>query len=149
MEETTDELFPTTPDAVWALLAEVRRLVRDAIPGATETFYHGALEYGPNGSRSDRILYIAPQNGYVNLGFFFGVGTPDPTGLLEGSGKRMRHVKIKTVLAAQHLALAPLIQESWANGVKVYAQFHEARRKRREPVAERKARVWQRGRGAT
>jgi hypothetical protein len=67
----------------------------------------------------------------------FGVGTPDPTGLHEGSGKRMRHVKIRTVLAAQNPALVPLIREGWANGVKAYAQFHEARRKRREPVAER------------
>src|SRR5690348_5084951 len=137
MEETIDELFPTTSDAVRAILAEVRRLVRDAIPGATETFYHGALAYGPNSSGSDRILYIAPQNGYVNLGFFFGVGAPDPTGLLEGAGKRMRHVKIRTVLAAQNPALVPLIQEGWANGVKAYTQFHERRRKRREPLAER------------
>jgi hypothetical protein len=137
MEETIDELFPTTSDAVRATLAEVRRFVRDAVPGATETFYHGALGYGPDSSGSDRILYIAPQNGYVNLGFYFGVGAPDPTGLLEGSGGRMRHVKIRTVLAAQNPALIPLIQEGWANGVKAYAQFHETRRKRREPVAER------------
>ena len=37
-----------------------------------------ATGYGPNGSGSDRILYIAPQNGYANLGFFFGVGAPAP-----------------------------------------------------------------------
>ena len=54
MEETIDELFPTTPDAVRAILAEVRRVVWYAVPGATETFYHGALGYGPNGSGSDR-----------------------------------------------------------------------------------------------
>jgi hypothetical protein len=129
--------FPTTSGAVRAILAEVRKLVRDTIPGATETFYHGALGYGPNSSGSDRILYIAPQNGYVNLGFFFGVGAPDPTGLLEGSGKRMRHIKIRIVLAAQNPALVPLIREGWANGVKAYTQFHETRRKHREPVAER------------
>jgi len=137
MDETIDELSPTTPDAVRAILAEVRRVARDAIPGAIETLYHGALGYGPNGSGSDRILYIAPQNGYVSLGFFLGVGTPDPTDLLEGSGKRMRHVKIRTVLAAQDPALIRLIQEGWANGVRAYAQFHETRRKRHEPVAER------------
>jgi hypothetical protein len=136
MEETIDELFPSTPDAVRVILAEVRTVVRDVVPRATETFYHGALGYGPNGSGSDRILYIAPQNGYVNLGLFFGVETPDPTGLLEGSGKRMRHVKIRTVLAVQDPALIPLIQEGWANGMKAYAQLHGTRRKRREPVAE-------------
>jgi hypothetical protein len=137
VEETIDELFSTTSETVRALLAEVRKLVRDAIPEATETFYHGALGYGPNNSGSARILYIAPQNGYVNLGFFFGVGAPDPTGLLEGAGKRMRHVKIRTVLAAQNPALIPLIQEGWANGVKAYTRFYETRRKRHESLAER------------
>jgi hypothetical protein len=136
MEETIEEIFPSRRDAVRAILAEVRRVVRDAVPGATETFYHGALGYGPSGSGSDRVLYIAPQNGYVNLGFFFGAGAPDPTGLLEGAGKRMRHVKIRTVLTAQNPALIPLIQEGWANGVKAYAQFHETHRKRREPLVE-------------
>jgi hypothetical protein len=137
MEETVDEIFPTTSEAVRAILAEVRRVVCDAAPEATETFYHGALGYGPSGSGSDRILYIAPQNGYVNLGFFFGVGAPDPTRLLEGSGKRMRHVKVRTVLAAHDPALMPLIQEGWANGVKAFTQLHVTRHKRREPAAER------------
>jgi hypothetical protein len=136
MEESNDELFPTTSEAVRTILAEVRRVVRDVLPSATEIFYHGALGYGPNSSGSDRILYIAPQNGYVNLGFFFGVESSDPTGLLEGSGKRMRHIKIRSFLAAQNPDLVPLIREGWANGVKAYAQFHETRRKRPEPLAE-------------
>src|SRR5262245_1062842 len=133
MEENVEEIFPSTPDAVRAILAEVRRVVRDAVPGATENFYHGALGYGPSGSGSDCVLYSAPQNGYVNLGFFFGAGAPDPTRLLKGAGKRMRHVKIRTVRAAQNPALILFIQEGWANGVKAYAQFHETPRKRREP----------------
>jgi hypothetical protein len=49
----------------------------------------------------------------------------------------MRHVKIRTVLAAQNPLLIPLIQEGWANGVKAYTQLHETRRKRRESVAKR------------
>jgi hypothetical protein len=137
VEETIDQLFPTAPDAVRAILAEVRRVVRDAVPDATETFYHGALGYGPNGSGSDRILYIAPQNGYVNLGLFLGIGAPDPTGQLEGSGKRMRHVKIRTALTAQNPALIPMMQVAWANGVKAYADLYEARPKRRERLPER------------
>src|SRR5690349_5312325 len=94
MEEIVDELFPTTPAAVRAILDEIRRTVRDTLPDATEIFYHGALGYGPTASGFDRILYVMPQNGYANLGFFFGTDGPDPTGLLEGTGKRMRHVKI-------------------------------------------------------
>ena len=137
MDETIDDLFPTTPAAVRAILAEVRRLICDVVPEATEIFYHGSLGYGATPSGFDRILYVAPQNGYVNLGFFFGAGVADPTGVLEGSGKRMRHVKIRSLLAAQNPAHIPMTQEAWSNGLMAYAQLRETRRQRREQRAER------------
>lgn len=136
MEKTIDELFPTTPVAIRAILAEIRRVVCDALPDATEILYHGALGYGPTASGSGRVLYVAPQNGYVNLGFFYGTGLPDPTGLLEGTGKRMRHVKIKSVLAAQNAALIPLVQEAWKQGLLAVAQLHDSREQRRADPAE-------------
>jgi hypothetical protein len=39
--------------------------------------------------------YVNVFKAHVNVGFFFGAELTDPTGLLEGSGKRMRHVKLK------------------------------------------------------
>ncbi len=131
MKETIDELFPTTPDAVRAILGQIREVVRDTLPEATEIFYHGALGYGPTTSGFDRILYVQPQNGYANLGLFYGLGVPDPSGLLEGSGKRMRHTKIKSVTAAQNPALVPLLCEAWAHGITAVAQLHESRKKAR------------------
>ncbi len=130
MEETVDELFPTTPAAVRAILAELRRVVRDTLPNATEIFYHGALGYGATASGFDRILYVMPQNGYANLGFFFGTDVPDPSGLLEGTGKRMRHIKIRSVLAAQNPALVPMVRAAWKRGGVGVAQSHRARKKR-------------------
>lgn len=136
MDEAIDDLFPTTPEAVRAILVQVRHLVRHALPEATEIFYHGALGYIPTPSGFEMILYVAPQNGYVNLGFFFGAGVTDPLGLLEGSGKRMRHVKLRTVLAAQNPALIAMVHEAWDNGVKAYADRHATRRKRSERLTE-------------
>ena len=130
MKETVDELFPTTPIAVRAILAEIRRMVRVTLSEATEITYHGALAYQPDASRFDPILYVAPQNGYVNLGFYYGVGVPDPPGLLEGTGKRMRHTKVKSIPAAQNAALIPLVQEGWKLGLIAIQQRHEARRQR-------------------
>ncbi len=46
---------------------------------------------------SEHYAYIAPQGDYVNLGFYHGVALKDPAGLLEGAGKRLRHIKIKSV----------------------------------------------------
>jgi len=39
--------------------------------------------------------YVNSFKSHVNVGFFYGAMLDDPTGMLEGSGKRMRHVKLK------------------------------------------------------
>ncbi len=39
--------------------------------------------------------YVAAFTAHVNVGFFHGADLDDPAGLLEGAGKRMRHVKLR------------------------------------------------------
>jgi hypothetical protein len=51
---------------------------------------------------------------HVNLGFFNGSALPDPTRLLEGSGKFMRHVKLRPGVAVNEAALLALIAKSCA-----------------------------------
>ena len=41
------------------------------------------------------FAYVAAFSAHANVGFYFGAALPDPAGLLEGSGKRMRHVKLR------------------------------------------------------
>ena len=43
------------------------------------------------------ICYIAPYSKHVNLGFHHGKDLHDRTGMLEGTGKAMRHIKLKTL----------------------------------------------------
>ena len=55
--------------------------------------------------------YVAVFKTHVNVGFFTGASLPDPHELLEGSGKRMRHVKVRPgeqvdTEALQHLIIA-------------------------------------------
>jgi hypothetical protein len=129
MNASIDELFPSTSTEVKALLQAVRSMVQSAIPEATEMFYHGALGYGPSLSGFDRIIYVQAQNGYANLGFFFGTDVSDPAHLLEGTGKRMRHVKIRTVKEADASELKSLVQDAWKSGVLAVAQLHNASKK--------------------
>ncbi len=124
MNESTEALYPNASSEVVAIVARLRTMVRVAVPGTTEVFYHGALGYGPSASGFDRIMYITAQNGYANLGFFFGANLPDPAHLLEGSGKRMRHVKVRTVQQIEEPALRQLVQDAWVDGVAAVAQLH-------------------------
>lgn len=123
------ELYPDTTDEVRAIIKELRAVVRAQLPDAHEVYYHGALGYGPDDSYLDRILYISAQKEYANLGFFYGTHLADPSHLLEGSGKRMRHVKIRTapLTAGTRSDLSQLVRAAWLDGVESVAQLHRSR----------------------
>jgi hypothetical protein len=50
----------------------------------------------------------------VNIGFWDGVSLPDPEGLLEGTGKRARHVKIRSLPDLERPAVRVLIKSAVA-----------------------------------
>ncbi len=102
----------------------LRRLIGLVAPEAHEIIYHDALGYGPTESGFDRIVYVTVFETHVNLGFFFGGFLPDPEGLLVGSGKRMRHLKIRSLQEAEHPALTRLLAQAWADGLKRVEQLH-------------------------
>jgi len=53
--------------------------------------------------------YVNAFKGHVNVGFFRGAEIADPEGLLEGTGKFMRHVKLGPDRAVDATALIKLI----------------------------------------
>lgn len=55
------------------------------------------------------FAYVNAFTAHVNVGFFTGAFLQDPTGLLEGTGKRMRHVKLKPGQNVDADALSALI----------------------------------------
>ena len=59
--------------------------------------------------------YVNVFTRHVNVGFFHGAALEDPSGLLEGSGKRMRHVKLVPGRAPSADALGDLIDAAYAD----------------------------------
>jgi hypothetical protein len=104
------------------VITALRALVLSVAPDAHEFVYHDALDYGPPNSSFDPILYIATFRAHVNLGFFYGGEVRDPDGLLIGSGKRMRHIKIQSLQECMHPALPPLLEHAWLVGLECVAQ---------------------------
>ena len=102
----------------------LRRLIGSVAPEAHEIIYHDALGYGPTDAGFDRILYVTVFEKHLNLGFFFGGFLPDPEGLLVGSGKRMRHLKIRSLQEAENPAITRLLAQAWADGLKRVEQLH-------------------------
>ena len=59
--------------------------------------------------------YVNAFTAHVNVGFFLGAHIADPGGLLEGTGKFMRHVKLRPGGAVDPVALEALITTAYAD----------------------------------
>ncbi len=57
--------------------------------------------------------YVDAFSAHANVGFFFGADLDDPAGLLEGAGKRMRHVKLRWGQPVDAAALGELISAAY------------------------------------
>ena len=80
---------------------EVRELLHDGCPVAC----FGDAAFG----------YVNVFTAHVNVGFFQGASLRDPARLLEGSGKFMRHVKLRPGVAIDDEALRRLIELAYAD----------------------------------
>ena len=61
------------------------------------------------------FAYVGAYKAHVNVGFFHGADLPDPAGLLEGGGVRMRHVKVRWGQPVDDAALQALIAAAYAD----------------------------------
>jgi len=87
-----ETFFGSLEGPIADLAREVRGIVLEALPDVRESLKWGMPVY----ERDGLICAIRPGNGYVALQFYAaGTSLRDPGGLLEGTGKRMRHVKIR------------------------------------------------------
>ena len=80
---------------------EVREVLHDGCPVACL----GAAPFG----------YVNIFTSHVNVGFFQGAALPDPARLLQGSGRFMRHVKLRPGMRTDAPALRRLIEAAYAD----------------------------------
>ena len=59
--------------------------------------------------------YVNSFKSHVNVGFFYGAALADPARLLEGSGKRMRHVKLRPDSEVNDRALSAIVDAAYAD----------------------------------
>ena len=108
---TVEEFLAPASPTVRELAMRTRELVRSTLPDAQEEVHTGrnVITYGVGGKMADWICYIAPFKSRINLGFLYGTKLPDPEGLLEGTGKLLRHVKISRVEDIEKPAIKALL----------------------------------------
>lgn len=100
-----------SPD-VDAIASRARSLLFSVLPEAYEIVWtkQKTVGYGTGPKKmTEHFCWIAPATRHVTLGFNYGAELPDPTSLLEGTGKLFRHVKLASATDVDRPALRDLI----------------------------------------
>ena len=115
-DATVEDWVASSTATVREVALAVRALVLDVLPDVDETagrgdngIGFGANQYGANGWG---VMALAVNRNWVSLGFFRGTSLDDPVSILEGTGKNLRHVKIRSMdeLTQRKRALTALIR---------------------------------------
>src|SRR6266851_10225025 len=104
------------------ICVELRKSIMAAHKGAFEIVWpkHRIASFGVGPKKmTEHYAYIGVQKSHVNLGFYHGTVLSDPTGLLEGRGKKLRHVKLHSLKAARNHALKELLRQAVSDRLKV------------------------------
>jgi hypothetical protein len=88
---------------------ELRRLVKKAVPESSETINPWGI---PTFDSHGPFCLLMVGKNHVTFGFSRGTSLTDSAGLLEGTGKNLRHVKLKELEQVRDLNLRKLIMEA-------------------------------------
>jgi len=102
--------------AIEAQLIDARARLRALFPRGFELVYdnYNALVFGisPSGRTSDSFISVTGYPRWVTLFFLNGADLDDPQGLLQGEGKQVRGVRLKTPADIDSPAVQALIAQA-------------------------------------
>lgn len=96
------------PDEIGQIASRVRHIVLGSAAGITEELKWGTPWFSKNG----RLCYLMANQEHVTFGFAKGASLNDPDRILEGTGKSMRHVKLRTVADVRPRQFALWVREA-------------------------------------
>lgn len=109
-DSAIDAWLNRQPDALYALARRWFAQMRKCGPDVLELMHDGA----PTACVQDAAFgYVNVFRAHVNVGFFNGAALKDPAGLLEGTGRFMRHVKLRPGSEPDATALDALIAAAY------------------------------------
>ena len=95
-----ENIIKSYPENIQELARATRDFIFEILPQAVEVPWEKqkVIGYGTGPKKmSEHFCWIQLAQKHVNLGFNYGTELPDPTGILEGTGKKFRHFKIKNI----------------------------------------------------
>jgi len=114
VDDALSRLLEAYPDKVQVTVHEARRLLLSVLPGAAEVVDSKArvIGYGYGTGYRDMVFTLILSRGGVKLGVVEGATLPDPRHLMEGEGKRHRHVVLQAPSDVRRAGLKPLLRSA-------------------------------------
>ena len=109
---TFDQALSESSDQVKEIAQRLKKLIVDIYPDVVEVPWpkQRIIGYGVGPKKmSEHFCYIGAQKEHVNLGFYYGAHLSDLDGLMEGTGKNLRHVKVRSAEDVDQSAIRQLI----------------------------------------
>ena len=120
------------------LALKLRAMLLEEMAPCFENIYDAysavAIGYGTSDRLSDGVFHIAVYSKHVNLGFNDGATLDDPKGILQGSGKQIRHITIKTAEDLERPELRAYIRRARKKALNDARKLGEAAPKKPEGV---------------
>ena len=94
-----EKVIESYSDDIKRLARQTRKLIYTILPEVVEIVWVQQRNAGfGSGAKkmTEHFCWIMPATNHVTLGFNYGAELPDPGKLLEGTGKRFRHFKVKS-----------------------------------------------------
>lgn len=105
-----DEWLSGEPDHLYAIARDLFARIRNCGDDVLELMHDGCATACVEDAA---FAYVAVFKAHVNLGFFNGADLNDPQNMLEGTGKRMRHVKLRPGNEQDAKVISALIENSY------------------------------------
>jgi hypothetical protein len=112
VEADVDRLLAEHPEELQAIERALRTTIRGEFPDAVEQvdFGNKVIAFGRSMRIRGLLFGIIAHRTWVNLQLADGADLPDPDGVIEGTGKRIRHIKIRSVEAARSTPVVAAIR---------------------------------------
>ena len=110
-----DDVLSGSSPHVQEVAKRLRDLIIEVYPDVVEVPWpkQRIAGYGVGPKKmSEHFCYIGAHRDHVNLGFYYGAELQDPEGLLEGTGKKLRHIKVRDIEEVGRQTLRQLVELS-------------------------------------
>lgn len=118
--KSTDSWYVSLDDEINPIALSLRKLIHRTVPDVVEQIKQGTPVFDKNGI----ICALRSGKDFIALQFYeIGTNLDDPQGILEGSGKKMRHVKVHSLKEVRTNLFTAWIRYAADNNIKQRKQL--------------------------